>query len=263
MLAPVPVLMYHCISPRSSAAMRKFTVSPADFDAQLATLRELGYTGLSVSEFAEIARSGGQGLPRRPVVLTFDDGFQDFGEHAAPALARHGFTATLYVVAGEVGGTSRWLDGEDAALPLLDWEGLRALQRQGIELGAHSWSHRALDGLSDADLAFEVGRPRERMAELLGSPPASFCFPFGFRNARVRARVREAGYASACAVRYGTSSVHDDLFDIARHIVPGGMSLKDFTSVVAGRPPVLPWVVDRLRTHAGFLARQTRHAFQR
>jgi peptidoglycan/xylan/chitin deacetylase (PgdA/CDA1 family) len=251
----VPVLMYHCIRPTSSRAMRKFTVAPDAFEAQLALLREQGYTGLSVSEFARRARLGDASLPDRPVVLTFDDGFADFGEHAAPLLQRYGFPATLYVVAGQVGRTSVWLDGDDARLPLLDGPALRRLQQAGIEIGAHGLSHRALDGLSDADLAAEVHQPRALLAQHLGVAPNSFCFPFGFRNERVRQAVRQAGYHSACAVRYGTSSVNDDLFDIARHIVPGGMALADFAALVSGRPPMLAWLGDRLRSNAGFLAR--------
>jgi peptidoglycan/xylan/chitin deacetylase (PgdA/CDA1 family) len=162
-----------------------------------------------------------------------------------------------------VGGTSTWLEGDDTRLPLLAWEALRRLQADGIEIGAHSMSHRALDGLADADLRLELSQPMQLLAEHLGAPPLSFCYPFGFRNARVRQQVREAGYESACAVRYGTSSTDDDLFDIARHIVPGGMTLSDFASVVSGRPPVMSLLRDRARSHAGFMARQALAAFHR
>ena len=260
---PVPVLMYHRIAIESSLAMRKFTVAPDDFNAQLDWLRKAGYTGLTVSDFARRARIGDHALPNRPVVLTFDDGFADFAEQAAPILRRFEFPATLYVVCGLVGGTSTWLEGNDTHLPMLDWDALRRLQADGIEIGAHGMSHRALDSLADADLRMEFSQPMQLLTEQLGAPPLSFCYPFGFRNARVRQQVREAGYESACAVRYGTSSIDDDLFDIARHIVPGGMSMSDFASLVSGHPPVMSLLRDRARSHAGFIARQALAVFNR
>jgi peptidoglycan/xylan/chitin deacetylase (PgdA/CDA1 family) len=259
----VPVLMYHRINSVSSDAMRKFTVAPEDFDAQLRWLRHEGYTGLTVSEFAKCSIDGAHALPARPIVLTFDDGFSDFAEQAAPILRRHGFVATLYVVAGLVGGASTWLDADDAQLPLLDWAMLRQLQSDGIEIGAHGMSHRALDGLSDLELRTEISEPIGILSQQLGAVPQSFCYPFGFRNERVRQHVREAGYSSACAVRYATSSITDDRFDIARHIVPGGMKLDLFSGLASGKPPLIPLLRDRARSQAGFLARQLVTALHR
>jgi peptidoglycan/xylan/chitin deacetylase (PgdA/CDA1 family) len=259
----VPVLMYHRVCASATPAMRRFTVAPEAFDAQLQWLRERGYTGLTVSDFVQRARWAPQAMPARPIVLTFDDGFADFLLEAAPILSARGFPATLYVVAGRVGGHSAWLGGADAQLPLLDWPQLAHLSERGIEIGAHGMTHLALDGLTAAQLQVEVEQPRATIAQHLGRAPSSFCYPFGFRNAAVRRQVRAAGYTSACAVRYGTSSTADDPFDITRHIVTGNMPLAEFAAMAAGHPPLLPLAWNRLRSNAAFLARNALATFQR
>lgn len=256
-----PVLMYHRIADESSPAMRRFTVSPAAFGAQLRQLRQAGYTGMTVSDWVRIGREEPQRMPSRPVVLTFDDGYADFEQHAWPLLQTHGFAATLYVVAGRAGGCSDWLPGSDARLPLLDWPALIRLQHAGIEIGAHSMTHLALDGLDEAALEQEVVQPREQMARAMGVAPDSFCYPFGFCNARVRAAVARAGYASACAVRYATASTAGDPLMIARHIVTSGMSADDFGALLAHPTPLrLVWR-DRLRSRTGALARKAGHTW--
>lgn len=252
--ASVPILMYHRIAEHASALMRRFTVTPHEFAAQLERLQHGGFTPLSVSAWLRLHLSSA--LPPRPVVLTFDDGFSDFEQHALPLLRAHGAVATLYVVAGRVGQRSGWLPGGDAELPLLDWAALARLQEAGIEIGSHGLTHRALDGLRDPDIATELNESRRLIGARLGRAPASVCYPFGFRDARVRRLARQAGYTSGCAVRYASATTPLDPFDIPRHIVPGGLPLADFDALLRGHPPPLALWRDRARSHAGQLVRQ-------
>lgn len=261
--APVPILMYHRIADEASALMRRFTVTPREFDAQLALLRRGGFTPLTVSDWVSRCAPGGAdqpAMPARPVVLTFDDGFTDFEQHALPLLRRHDAVATLYVVAGRVGQRSGWLPGRDADLALLDWNALARLQHAGIEIGSHGLTHRALDGLSEPDIARELTESRRLIGEQLGQMPDSVCYPFGFRDARVRRLARQAGYTSGCAVRYACATPQDDRYDIPRHIVPGGLPPADFDALLHGHPPPLALWRNRARSHAGQLARQLYHS---
>ncbi len=139
----VPILMYHRVSPHASPTMRRFTVDPANFAAQLKYLREHGFHGITVAQFHHLRARGVRTWPGRPVILTFDDGYRDFADFALPLLQKYDFPATLYVVSGLVGATSRWLPGEDSRLPLLDWTDLARLPALGIEIGSHSMTHRA------------------------------------------------------------------------------------------------------------------------
>ncbi|MBA2681861.1 MAG: polysaccharide deacetylase family protein [Ktedonobacteraceae bacterium] len=108
----IPILMYHSISEHASLKFKQFTVSPQSFNEQMAYLHQHKYTPITVSQFVEAQGKGGQCLPARPVVLTFDDGFEDFYTDALPILKHYHFAATLYVATGFVNKTSHWLQHE-------------------------------------------------------------------------------------------------------------------------------------------------------
>ena len=93
-----PILMYHSISSNQSRQFQSFSVSPACFEEHLRYIRSEGYSPLTVSELVRALESPKPILPRRPIALTFDDGFADFYESALPILDRYGVTATLYGV---------------------------------------------------------------------------------------------------------------------------------------------------------------------
>jgi peptidoglycan/xylan/chitin deacetylase (PgdA/CDA1 family) len=249
--------MYHRIAVTTSSAMRRFSVTPTAFDAQLRYLKTNGFAGLTVSDFVNFSQHRRDMLPEKPIVLTFDDAFTDFYTEAAPLLRAYGFPATLYVVAGQLNGTSSWLPGEDARLPLLDGSQLIELRQLGVEIGAHSMTHRALDWLDAIALKNEIEESKGRLEQCLDAPVESFAYPFGFSSDRVRKQVKAAGYSSACAVRYETSSTIDNPFDLARHIVPGGVSISDFGNIADGHPPLPALLWDRVRSRAGSLARRT------
>jgi peptidoglycan/xylan/chitin deacetylase (PgdA/CDA1 family) len=216
MTGSIPILMYHSVDRASAPAFRSFVVSPERFDEQMARLKAGGYQAVTVSDLAR-ARRGGPPLPARPVVITFDDGFADFHRHALPVLCRYGLTATLYLVTGEIGGTSRWLAREgEGDRPMLSWTQVREVAAAGIECGAHSVSHPKLDALPRRSAAIEVRWSKETLEDRLGRPCLTFAYPYGFYDAAVRRLVRQAGFASACAVRFCLSGPTDDLFGLRR-----------------------------------------------
>ena len=109
-----PILMYHWFRPggaRSVSRSPQLEITPETFGRQLAALADDGYRTVSLGR--ALGLDGEDSLPPRPIVITFDDGTLDFWEHAKPALDRYGFSATLFVVTGHVGGQSTW----DRALP--------------------------------------------------------------------------------------------------------------------------------------------------
>src|SRR5690349_19057397 len=118
----VPILMYHQVTPQPLDCLRKYSVSVRSFAAQMAWLALAKYTPVTLDQLLD-QRAGRGALPLRPVLITFDDGFQDVFEYAVPILQQRGFTATFYLVAGLVGRRSRWLLAERGVeLPLMDWQ---------------------------------------------------------------------------------------------------------------------------------------------
>jgi peptidoglycan/xylan/chitin deacetylase (PgdA/CDA1 family) len=116
------------------------------------------------------------------VALTFDDGFVNFRDVAAPRLLDRGFPVTLFVVAGLAGRTNAWDAGPrrtSPELPLLDWPALARLQEQGVTLGAHSQTHRSLTRLPAAELEDEVRGCADRIQAEVGLRPSVFAYPYG------------------------------------------------------------------------------------
>ena len=231
-----PILMYHSISVNAPHPFRQFAVAPDRFDEQMRSLADEGYTALTVTEYVRVRHSEAYRRSSKRVVLTFDDGFADFHEHALPILAKFGFTATLYVVSGHVGGHSRWLEKANSKhLKLVNWSQLSEIAAQGIEIGAHTVTHPALDMLPLEHAKQQIVRSKRELEDRLGQQIDSFAYPYGFYSKAVRDLVVAAGYRSACAVRYATSHAHDDGFALSRHIIRHDMTLSQLGHLLAGR----------------------------
>ena len=159
-------------------------------------------------------------LPARPIVVTFDDGFADFYDDAWPVLKRYEIPATLYVTTGYVGSTSRWLTPEgEGQRPMMSWEQIVELDRKGIEMGAHTFTHPQLDTLSSSQAWDEISQSKWQLEEQLAHSVASFAYPHGYYSNHVRNLVRQAGFSSACAVKHALSDTSDDRFALARVII--------------------------------------------
>jgi peptidoglycan/xylan/chitin deacetylase (PgdA/CDA1 family) len=239
----VPILMYHWFRREGSLSTSRspqLEITPQAFEAQLGLLGRRGYRTVALRALVDPAARAG--LPERPLVLTFDDGTLDFLEHARPALERHGFRATLFVVAGRVGGESDW----DRALgepprPLLSWAQLADVQRAGFEIGSHSFSHRPFTTIDDGEVQEEAARSRDLLGERLGAAPDVLAYPRGFYHPRHKAIVRRAGYLGACAVILGFRDLRSaDAYALKRMTVKGGESLLRFRMrlALAGRIPL-------------------------
>ncbi|SNS67889.1 Polysaccharide deacetylase [Geodermatophilus saharensis] len=209
-----PVLMYHSISPSALPDPHRVRVHPHRLDRHLRLLRRLGLRGVSL---AELVRAHDRGTAAGLVGLTFDDGYTDFLEHAAPVLARHGMTGTVYVVAGRLAGRNEWDDGP--RLDLLDAGGVRAVAAAGHEVGSHTLHHVHLRGADPAVLADEVGGSRRVLEEVLQAPVPGFAYPWGEFDAAAAEAARAAGYDHACVTG---DYLPGDRFTIPRfYVAPG------------------------------------------
>ncbi|MET9816475.1 polysaccharide deacetylase family protein [Streptomyces sp. NPDC006355] len=196
---PAPfVAMYHSVGDPSDDPYR-ITVTPERLDRQLGWLRRRGLRGVSMAELlAARARGAGRDL----VGLTFDDGYADFVTEALPVLRRHGCGATLFVLPGRLGGDNAW-DPLGPRKPLLTADGVRHAAAEGIEIGSHGLTHVDLTEADDNALTSEVEGSRTVLAELTGTPPAGFCYPYGTVDRRAVDAVRDAGYTYGCAIDPG------------------------------------------------------------
>jgi peptidoglycan/xylan/chitin deacetylase (PgdA/CDA1 family) len=212
--------MYHSVTDDAKDPYR-ITVPPDRLHRQLYWLAHRGLRGVGVAELLRERTAGrGAGL----VGLTFDDGYVDFVDNALPLLRRYGFTATVFVLPGRLGGSNAW-DPFGPCKPLLTADGIRAVADAGMEIGSHGLLHRSLPDADDAAVTDETARSRELLRELTGRPAEGFCYPFGTVDGRAVEAVRAAGYDYACAVapgpytgRYALPRIHIGAGDTARRL---------------------------------------------
>jgi peptidoglycan/xylan/chitin deacetylase (PgdA/CDA1 family) len=232
--APVPVLMYHQIGEPPETGDR-LAVAPAEFARQLAYLHDAGFATITAGEFSAVLAGDAPGeLPARPVVLTFDDGFEDFHGRAMPLLDKYGFTATVFV-------TSGWIQDAGAhSAPgrpgrMLTWSQLAEAAKAGMEIGAHSLGHPQLDQIPGQQLRAELQESKARLEDGLGFAVPGMAYPFGYYNARVAEVTREVGYRYGYAVRNVIARPASDLFAVPRLTVRRATTMATFRRLADGR----------------------------
>jgi len=229
------ILMYHRIEELPGDAVHATNfVEPAQFAAQLSALSRWGYTSVTFDDWLAY-RAGKQALPRRPVIITFDDGYRSLRDIAWPIVKTHGFGATTFLVSALVGGTNRW-DADKRPAPLLDASDVRALRMDGMRFGSHGRTHRPLARIPLADAEEELGRSRGELEALLGEPVRVFSYPYSNQSGAVRRAARAAGYTAAVRGRGRMNSRRVDPLGLRRIKVDFGTSL-----------PALRWTLFRER----------------
>jgi peptidoglycan/xylan/chitin deacetylase (PgdA/CDA1 family) len=191
----VPILSYHRVVPVvPSNDVTGNCLSLEIFERQLRWLVQRGYCCIPLEKL-------GPRLPPRAVVITFDDGYADNYEYALPLLQKYGFTATIFLVTGSIGGTNAFDTGaKDTSVPMLSLSQIKEMQQAGITFGSHSVTHPAtLTALSDSDLKAELEGARKEIQCLLNPAFLAFAYPHSQLDSRVEKSVQEAGYHIACA----------------------------------------------------------------
>jgi peptidoglycan/xylan/chitin deacetylase (PgdA/CDA1 family) len=223
----LPILLYHKVDdiPAGSPHPQNY-VTPAQFDAQLALLQRLGYRSIAFADYLAHRQSHTR-LPRRAVIITFDDGYRSNRAIALPILQRHGFTATIFLVAGQVGKTNAW-DADEPPEPLLDADDIRSMQADGIDFQSHTTTHPRLTQIPRWVAREELCASRAQLGTLLGRPVSVLAYPYGDYNEVVRGLAREAGYQAAVIVRRRMNRDTADLFTLRRIPIKYSTSLGRF-----------------------------------
>ena len=193
------ILMYHkvdVLSPRVRVPGN--FVDPNEFVRQMDALLLWGYEPITLAQWCDYRAGTLSSLPRRPLIVTFDDGYTCFDEHAWPVLQPRGIRPTVFLVSSQIGGYNAW-EREEIRFPLLGAARIRALQAEGVHFGSHSVNHVPLARIAPAQALDELTRSRLTLSDLLGREVDTLAYPYSNQSARVRAMARQAGYR--CAVR--------------------------------------------------------------
>ncbi len=212
----IPILTYHQIAPAppKGTGYRSLCVAPSDFAAHMSLLRALGYQGLCMRELLPYLQGNKHG---KVVGITFDDGYCNNLEHAAPVLLAQGFSATCYAVSNMLGQTNAWdADNGIPAANLMTPAQLRQWVACGQEVGAHTRHHAQLAMLDPAHSLDEIVGCKTELEQHLGVAVQHFCYPYGqYGETHVR-QVAQAGYLTATTTQRGRCRTGDRLLQLPR-----------------------------------------------
>ncbi len=187
----IPILTYHKIDDRQEWGIN--TVKVSKFHQQMEFLREENYTPINFLQLEKIE------LPPKPVIITFDDGYQSVYQNAFPILKKFRFTAVIFVITNFIGRLNLW----DANLGGVRFAHLNQQQtielaKAGMEIASHGLTHRSLNNLHKSEVISELQRSKTFLEELTGTPVKTIAYPFGMHNHEIIEIARNTGYHFGC-----------------------------------------------------------------
>ncbi len=209
-----PVLMYHVINPPPAGAPFPGLYVPApEFSEQMQALAKAGFHAVTLQQLWRHWQQGTP-LPARPVVITFDNGYQSQYSNALPVLSKLGWKAV----------ENMQLTGLPPSQGGLSQEQIRGLISAGWELDTQGFSHAELIALTPSQLHYQVAISRRTIQRRYHVPVRWFCYPSGHYDAAVIAAVRQAGYLGSTTVVPGWAGPSSDPYTLPRLRVLGGTS---------------------------------------
>jgi len=216
----IPILMYHSIAEPSTDSRHPYfgtITSPAVFEQQMRYLHENGFETLAP---ADIFANGETSIRivRKPVIITFDDGFLDFYTNAQPILAKYGFTAIVYLPTAYIQKTTATFKGLDC----LTWSEVRELSRAGVLFGSHTVTHPVLKEVNHDQLEAELRDSKSTIENELGFAIDSFAYPYAYPQhqrefvQRLRSVLVDAGYQNGVSTIIGSTHGIEDRFCLKR-----------------------------------------------
>jgi peptidoglycan/xylan/chitin deacetylase (PgdA/CDA1 family) len=226
------ILMYHKVDevPPDARYPGNY-VSPAAFTEQLDALLEWGYRTIDFDDWLRYRTDSAWRFRARPLIITFDDGYTCFDRNAWPALKERGMSATVFLVAGQIGGTNAW-DPDERQEQLLGADRIRRLQSEGVRFGSHGLTHLPLAKVPAETALHELAESRSVLTGLLGEPPTAFAYPFSNQNADVRRLAHEAGYLAAVRGGGRMNTRRTDPYGLRRIKPEPGMSIAQLRRIL-------------------------------
>lgn len=232
-LRPIPILVYHQISaaPPKGSPFRSLYVAPEAFARQMAWLKLLGYTGLSMSALQPYLLGHKRG---KVVGITFDDGYRNNLTHALPALVKQGFSSTCYAVSGLLGKTNIWDESQGIAqTPLMNEFEIRQWVAAGQEVGSHTRRHIDLTTHEDEACRVDLALGKSELEAVLGRPVDHFCYPFGRYGPSHMVMANQLGFVTATTTQRSRCHAQTDFLQLPRVPVLRSTSLPVFWLKIA------------------------------
>ena len=204
----IPVLNYHGVEDGGNSPLH---LSRKEFEEQMEYLYRKGYHTISPDQLIDHLQQGSP-LPDKPILITFDDGYQNIYTNVFPIMRKYGFTGTVFLITDEVGVNKRYLT----------WEQAEAMRKPGGSIeggfifGSHTLSHVPLDTLSPEEAFFQLEKSKEGMQWKLDVPVKYFAYPTGTYSEVTQQMVAKAGYKGAFSIQFGRVGPDSNVYALER-----------------------------------------------
>lgn len=209
----LPILMYHrVVSEKPHDSKFNIYVTTQELEFQLINLKQRGFTSTTFKELY----SGCQ--PKKPILLTFDDGYKDNYDNLLPLLKKHKMKATIFVVGDRNLLTNKW-DAElgESSFPLMNNEQIKECHQSGlIEIASHGLQHKHYPNLTDDELSIELTQSKQNIEALINDSVVTFAYPYGDYSEREAQAVQAAGYVFGVGTVNGPLTISDDYYKVRR-----------------------------------------------
>ena len=214
----LPILMYHQVLDKEPV-LSKFNlhILAADFEKQLQYLQKHGFETITFNDLLT------KKIPQKPIMLTFDDGYENNYDFLFPLLKKYDMKAVIYILGDRKHETNFWdIPLGEAEHDLLKPAQILEMQKSGlVEFGSHSLRHARLGSLKKAEIEKEIAGSKKTLEAFLKKPVLSFAYPYGVFNEEIKKITRAAGYTFGLAVKHGPTRLKNDLMEIKRvHMFP-------------------------------------------
>ncbi|OGU82928.1 MAG: hypothetical protein A2279_14720 [Stygiobacter sp. RIFOXYA12_FULL_38_9] len=225
----IKVLMYHKIIDEGKSSQSHWTsVGREEFRKHLMLLDRWGFTPITFRDYLLFIK-GQISLPKRPVILTFDDGYEEVYKIAFPMLKDMGWNAVVFVIGDSKIKIDLWNNKLLTGNPsLLNSDQIKEMHEAGFEIGSHSMTHLYLPNEPYSNAWYEIAWSKDELELLIGSSIQSFSYPYGAVNNYLKKMVKIAGYNIGCGVYTGPPKFGQDILDIRRITIPGGNGTLNF-----------------------------------
>jgi len=211
--------MYHSVSDAAEYGVHPYyriNTTPTIFAEHMRFLKESDYTPIDLHDLGHLPATDLS--KKKCVVITFDDGYDDFHAKAFPLLAEHHFPATVFLPTAFIGSSNERFPGKKH----LAWDQVSWLSDRGIIFGSHTATHPRLVSLGSEEIEHEIKHSKQIIANKLGKAIDAFSYPFKFPDANTRFKellrnlLKKNGYTCGVTTRIGLTSRKDDRFFMKR-----------------------------------------------
>lgn len=202
--ASVPILSYHQVSEEDDL----YSVTASQFAEQMEYLAGKGYHAISLEELFNFYEGKGT-LPNKPIIITFDDGYEDNFLTALPIMEKYNMKGTVFIVPNLVNTPD-----------YLSWPQISAMQERNTEIGSHTMNHIGLGEVAPEEQRREIFDSKIVLEQHSNKAIKFFAYPYGQFTAITQQLLHEAGYVGATSGIPGLNNKTTDAYALKRINVP-------------------------------------------